>query len=150
MIIIAHRGNIDGPNPTKENTIQYIEDAIASGFDVEIDLWVQDDNLFLGHDSPQYLVTINWLEQFHHKLWIHCKNIAAIEYMSDAWLFHYFWHENDTMVVTSLRDLWVFPGKQPVRNSIAVMPEIYNDDVSLCRGVCTDYAINYRNKCEKI
>lgn len=145
MLVIAHRGNINGPNPNEENKPEYIEAAIAAGYDAEIDLWVTEGKLFLGHDEPKYPVTLTWLEKFHNKLWIHCKNIAAIEYMSDAWLFHYFWHESDTMVVTSLRDLWVFPGKQPVRDSIAVMPELYDDDVSACRGVCTDYAARYRS-----
>jgi hypothetical protein len=150
MKLIAHRGNINGPISNKENRPDYIEEALFNNYDAEIDVWFINNKLFLGHDQPDYKINITWLYSNKEKLWIHCKNIAAIEYMSDAWLFHYFWHENDTMVVTSLRDLWVFPGKQPVRNSIAVMPEIYNDDVSLCRGVCTDYAINYRNKCEKI
>jgi hypothetical protein len=26
------------------------------------------------------------------------------------------------------------------------MPEIYNDDVSECMGVCSDYIINYKSK----
>jgi hypothetical protein len=31
-------------------------------------------------------------------------------------------------------------GKQPVKNSIAVMPE-WHDDVSLCKGICSDNII---------
>ena len=38
MKLIAHRGNIDGPNPSKENHPEYIESAIVDGYDVEIDL----------------------------------------------------------------------------------------------------------------
>ena len=39
MILISHRGNIDGVNKLKENKINYINEAIKNGFDVEIDVW---------------------------------------------------------------------------------------------------------------
>lgn len=143
ITVIAHRGNIDGPNPEKENSPTYVDTAIAAGFDVEIDLWLVDDQLALGHDAPQYAVDLTWLEERYPKLWIHCKNLAALEYMDQTWLFNYFWHEHDTLTLTSRRDIWVYPGRQPVQDSIAVMPEIHNDDVSRCRGVCTDYPKRY-------
>lgn len=145
MLVIAHRGNLAGPNPAEENRPEYIDAALAAGCDAEIDLWVVDDQLFLGHDAAQYPVDLAWLEARYPNLWIHCKNIAALEYMDLAWLFNYFWHENDTLTLTSRRDIWVYPGRQPVRDSIAVMPEIHNDDVSVCRGVCTDYPERYRS-----
>ena len=59
MKIISHRGNLTGPNPIRENSIDYIEEAIAEGFDVEVDLWVDDNECYLGHDDPQYFVTMN-------------------------------------------------------------------------------------------
>jgi hypothetical protein len=39
MILIAHRGNLDGPNPSMENHPDYIDAAINAGFHVEVDLW---------------------------------------------------------------------------------------------------------------
>ena len=38
MKLIAHRGNIVGPNPLEENKLEYIEAAIAGGYDAEIDV----------------------------------------------------------------------------------------------------------------
>ena len=38
MIYISHRGNTNGKNPARENTKSYIDEAIAKGFDVEIDI----------------------------------------------------------------------------------------------------------------
>jgi len=58
---IAHRGNVDGINESLENTKDYIDRAISLGYDVEIDLRVKEGKLFLGHDEPQYPVTIDWL-----------------------------------------------------------------------------------------
>ena len=147
MIIIAHRGNLIGPNPSKENSPEYIQAAIDAGFYVEIDLRVIDGKYFLGHDGPDYEIDLNWLcENFNFKfLYIHCKNIEAIETMQNCDVpFNYFWHESDTLTLTSLGDLWVYPGKQPVNGSIAVMPEIHKDDISKCYGICTDYSIDYR------
>ena len=61
MKIIAHRGNTDGPNPLEENKPKYIDAAIEKGFDVEVDLRMSSEGLFLGHDKPDYPVTIGWL-----------------------------------------------------------------------------------------
>ena len=44
MILISHRGNIDGPNPKLENSPEYIQLAMEKGFDVEVDVWYKDDN----------------------------------------------------------------------------------------------------------
>jgi hypothetical protein len=60
MIYISHRGNIDGKNPQLENKPSYIDHAISLGYDVEIDIWMIDGFLFLGHDAPQYGITQNW------------------------------------------------------------------------------------------
>ena len=37
MILISHRGNIDGKIVERENHPEYIDEAIALGYDVEID-----------------------------------------------------------------------------------------------------------------
>ena len=55
MIIISHRGNIEGPNSDCENHPAYIVKALEQGFDVEIDLW-KTDRLYLGHSKPTYEV----------------------------------------------------------------------------------------------
>ena len=33
---------------------------------------------------------------------------------------------------------WVYPGFQPVRNSIAVMPEYKDESIKSCIGICSD------------
>jgi len=144
MILIAHRGNIDGRIESLENQPMYIDLAISKGYDVEIDVWYKDDILLLGHDKPDYDVDFNWFKDRIDKLWVHCKNIEAIIYFKNCgYDINYFWHENDTITLTSLNHIWAFPNKQPILNSIAVMPEINNDDVSQCMGICSDYIKKY-------
>lgn len=144
MILISHRGNISGKILEEENKPEYVENAIFLGYDVEVDTWVIDGLLWLGHDEPQYQVTMEWLEHRANKLWIHCKNVFALERFSSAKTFNYFWHDKDTATLTSKGFIWVYPGKQPIKESIAVLPEINEDDVSRCKGVCSDYIIKYK------
>jgi hypothetical protein len=145
MILISHRGNINGPIPEAENKPEYIEDTIRLGYDAEIDFWVIGDKLYLGHDEPQYLISDSWLTQFLYRIWVHCKNPEALIYLQENYpQINYFWHQEDTLTLTSKKYIWVYPGKQPIKDSIAVMPEIYNDDISQCLGVCSDYIQNYK------
>lgn len=144
MILISHRGNINGPIPERENHPDYIDQAIALGYDVEIDLWSIEGVLFLGHDEPQYGISQHWLNERYDKLWIHCKNIEAVEWFNMIKGYNYFWHEKDTLTLTSFSHIWAYPGKQPIKNSIAVMPEINNDSITVCKGVCSDYIQRYK------
>lgn len=143
MILISHRGNINGKLPQNENHPDYIDEAIHAGYDVEIDVWMVDGELFLGHDEPQYPISEDWIEDRYETLWIHCKNIEAMEAFNVS-SFNYFWHEEDTMTLTSMGVLWAYPGNQPIKGSIAVMPEIHNDDISACLGICSDYIERYK------
>lgn len=149
MILISHRGNINGPVELMENEPDYIDIAINKGFDVEVDVWyIKNDQydrmLFLGHDKPQYGVDFKWFADRIEKLWIHCKNTEAVEFFATKHGYNFFWHENDTLTLTSNKYIWVYPGMQPISNSIAVMPELYKDSISNCSGVCSDFIKKYR------
>jgi hypothetical protein len=149
MILISHRGNLGGRIPERENHPDYIDEAITLGYDVEIDLWFVEGKFMLGHDEPQYEVYTEWLYQRSDKVWIHCKNIKAFEFFNffhHKQDIHYFWHEEDTVTLTSKGYIWAYPGKQPIKNSIAVMPEIHNEEITHCKGVCSDYIKSINNE----
>lgn len=143
MILISHRGNINGKNEERENHPSYIDKAIEVGFDVEVDMWWVDGRTYLGHDRPQYIVDDTWLTERIDKLWVHCKNIELLYWIRNT-VLHYFWHEGDTLTLTSKGYMWVYPGRQPIIGSIAVLPEIYNDRTSQCLGVCSDIIEKYK------
>ena len=145
MILISHRGNVDGKKPHLENQPEYIDEAISLGYDVEIDLWFIDGRVYLGHDEPQYEIDDVWLGNRADKLWVHCKNVESLNWIRST-ILHYFWHEEDTLTLTSENYMWVYPGKQPIVGSIAVMPEKYNDDVSKCIGICSDKIKKYKDE----
>jgi hypothetical protein len=128
-----------------ENEPTYIDLAIKKGYDVEVDVWYKDSMLWLGHDKPDYGIEFSWFRDRMSKLWIHCKNIEAVNYFKDChYELNYFWHQEDDIALTSLNHIWAYPGKQPIKNSIAVIPELNKDDVSNCLGVCSDFIEKYK------
>lgn len=147
MIIISHRGNLTGPHSATENLPSSVDHAISLGLNVEIDLWVSEDKtLHLGHDHSEYEVTCSWIVDRNTWLWIHCKNMLALEYattyLTDT---NYFFHQNDDYTLTSKGFVWVYPGVTTPKNSIAVLPESTDrwlsnlDDYKDLYGVCTDF-----------
>lgn len=145
MILISHRGNTNGKFESYENEPNYIDSAINQGYDVEVDVWIIDGLLYLGHDKPQYGVDFRWIRDRLSKLWIHCKNIDAMIYLKECgYSINYFWHQEDDVTITSLGYFWTYPGKKITKNSIAVMPEIKQfDNIDISYGVCSDYIKNY-------
>jgi len=147
MILISHRGNLNGRLESSENEPTYIDLAISKEFDVEVDVWYKDETLWLGHDKPQYDIDFRWFRDRINKLWIHCKNTESIIFFKSLhYDFNYFWHETDTITLTSLNYIWAYPGVQPIKNSISVLPELHNDDISQCIGICSDIIYNYNEK----
>lgn len=158
MKIISHRGNLEGTDPSTENTIQQIYKCIDLGFDVEVDVWVIDDQICLSHDNPTYMenkhiVELKDIYELSDKLWIHCKNKEALEYFSSK-SFHYFWHETDRYTLTNRGIGWVLVGQFPYSKSVIVLPEsisLYNppygyEYIKNSYGICTDYPLKYQQK----
>jgi len=153
MILIAHRGNVDGPNPKLENKPSHIDAALHNGFDAEIDVWY-DKSWWLGHDKPKYKLDMEWLGANSDNLWIHCKNLDALfeftkeDVGQEFGLPHYFWHEHDSFTLTSYGFIWTYPGRKLTRASIGVMPEISSytkKDLKQCFGICSDFIKEYRD-----
>lgn len=145
MIYIAHRGNINGPNPELENHPDYIQKALNSGLDVEVDVWHYENNFYLGHDMPQYKVENTFL--LNAKFWHHAKNIEALyklNAMNPNYLINCFFHNTDDATLTSGGWIWTYPGKILTKHSIAVLPEIVtNWDIAEAYGICTDFPDRY-------
>lgn len=144
MILIAHRGNTEGPKLDLENSPEYVDAAIESGFDVEVDLWVQKNKLHFGHDSPDYLITKDYLLDRENYLWVHCKNGKALETCLHLEM-HCFFHVSDEYTLTSSGYVWGYPGSDIVgQDFISVMPEWDNvTSFSGVAGICSDYVRNY-------
>ena len=144
MILIAHRGNTNGKLPNRENTNDYIKEAISKGFDVEIDICKWDgEKFYLGHDDPGETITIEWLQ--NNPVWCHAKDYKALEQLV-KYNIHCFWHQADNYTMTSSRYIWAYPGQPGGDRTIAVHPhEISEEEVKKCAGVCSDNVEKYKN-----
>ena len=150
MKIICHRANQDGPKKSVENTLEAIHACFEVGFDVEIDLWAIGEELYLGHDNPEYKIEYEWVKENTKKLWIHLKNLEALTLFNKLILenreLNYFWHEEDTYALTSQGIIWAYPGVPLNESCIAVLPETFNfDKKKQIYGVCTDFPWEYKN-----
>lgn len=150
MIKISHRGNIDGPQPTKENRPSYIDAAIQLGYDVEIDIRLIKSELWLGHDYGEYKVSLKWLDLRKDKLWIHCKDKDSASYLIESKKgFQFFCHTQDEYVLTSTNHLWVHDLTCTIDDT-CIIPlmtlsslELYDGEVPF--AICSNYVskINY-------
>lgn len=103
MLFISHRGNLNGPIPERENSPDYIQEAIDAGFMVEVDVKIIDGEAFLGHGDKSYHVDLLWLRWHAKNLLLHLKNREAVWLISNypTTKFHYFCNEKDEFSITS-------------------------------------------------
>lgn len=150
MILIAHRGNVSGPDTSQENMPAYIDTAIAAGYDAEVDLWLVNNTFYLGHDEPQHEISLEWLLNRCDRLWIHAKTTITLNLLVGYYELNCFFHESDPVTLTSKRFLWTYPGGPLHSRSICVMPERLDPELSMitsycepdCHGICTDHPID--------
>tara|TARA_R110000824_G_scaffold333546_1_gene520145 strand:- start:62 stop:508 length:447 start_codon:yes stop_codon:yes gene_type:complete len=146
LIYIAHRGNLAGPNPEKENHPDYIKKALTIGYNVEVDVHHREGKWWLGHDGPTYQVDKDFF--YNNMLWCHAKNLEALQQLAVLGV-HYFWHQTDDVALTSRGYFWTYPGKELTNKSIAVMPEKTDgDNFTNCAGICTDLVLEYAHNGE--
>ena len=143
MILISHRGNLNGKNIERENSPKYIEEAIQKLYFVEIDIWFIDNTFYLGHDEPKYEVTLDWIKKNRLYLILHCKNVEALLALKSS--YKCFFHDyDDCVLMSNVFWIWTYPGKKLTADSIAVLPETVKDwDISNCAGVCSDVIEKY-------
>lgn len=136
--LISHRGNIYGPDQSIENNPEHINQIIKN-FDCEIDVWMADGNLFLGHDEPKFKIKKSFLKQ--KKLWCHAKNLDALQYMVENSI-HCFFHDKDQYTLTSKKYIWTFPNQKITTKSVIVdLNKDWKDKPYNCYGICSDYLI---------
>lgn len=138
MLVISHRGNIDGANKFLENNPLHIQTLLNLNIQVEIDVWFEDSLILLGHDEPQHTVSLDFLRQ--NGLWCHAKNLNALHCMLEQSIKNCFWHQEDNYTLTSNGTIWAYPGQPTTTNTIIVdTSRDWKTKEYSCKGVCVDY-----------
>lgn len=144
MKFISHRGNINGPELKTENTPKQILNCIDLGLDVEIDVWVLENKLFLGHDEALTEIPLSFLKENKTFLWCHAKNFHALKLMHENNI-HCFWHQQDDYTLTSKKFIWTYPKINSFSYDsvlVVIKPEDLKKEMSCCYGICTDYIVD--------
>lgn len=117
---IAHRGNIQGPNPHFENNIDSIRHALMHGFGVEVDLrceylaYYRGNNFYLSHDknfTAEITPTINIKSLDNENILVHCKDNESYNYLMSNFSEYYyldFFKQEDEMEVKTFRGKRLF------------------------------------------
>jgi hypothetical protein len=144
MFLISHRGNIDKVTDL-ENQPGYIDTAIALGYDVEIDVWELDGELWLGHDEAQYKIDLAFLLTRKDKLWCHAKNLYALKRMIDSGV-HCFWQQGDDYAMTSKG--YIFTHSKITKSTdLSILVSLSGDlDLPRCAGICSDSISRYKDE----
>jgi len=149
MKLIAHRALLNGPNQSLENRPEQISFVLEKGYEAEVDVWMEKDQWWLGHDKPTYKTSLDFLKQTG--LWIHTKNFEAadglLSLINQGWNFNVFSHDSDDRTLTSHGFWWTYPQQKLGKFSISVMPEWYIHMSDLpelplklnCAGICSDW-----------
>ena len=140
-LLISHRGNTSGINSEKENSPEYIQEALDKGFYVMVNAWLLEENIVaLGTDSPMYHVDVEFLKFGN----IICKAMTAetLEYLLEKDV-HCFYSEKDSFTVTSGGLIWNTNFNSQTLRSIIVIPEWYIPSLEKletlnCTGICSD------------
>jgi hypothetical protein len=146
MKLIAHRGNIDGPNSAYENSVDYLWFALTNGFDVEVDVWHVDDQIWLGHDSPTYKLGHSAFMSLlsHRGVWWHAKDYNTLNYMlSHGRQIKVFAHEGDRYGLVNGGYIWTADTSMQLdqyNRTVWILPTLPPDFVvnECVYGLCTD------------
>jgi hypothetical protein len=142
---ICHRGNLHGPVKELENNFGVLIQRSLRGMDVEIDVWYHEGSLWLGHDKPEYKITLDWLACCKRRL-IHCKDYKTLEFLmlesgKKALDLHLFYHTQEHYAITTKGHIMVCPGQPLLEGSLCMMPEManYTEEEKLkCFSICSD------------
>jgi hypothetical protein len=143
MKLISHRGNFDGLNPESENRPSYIQRAINNGYDVEIDVRLIGDKLFLGHDTPDYEVSLDWLLERKDYLWVHTKNFGALSHLIDYDLRTFYHQKESHTIINNCNLIWSHDLSEA--NEKSIIPLLSEDDIynypntAIVAGICSDF-----------
>jgi len=148
MRLISHRGNIKVLASSRENTIDYIQEALDAGYDVEIDVRLIGTKLYLGHDAAQEEVDLDYL--LNTKFWVHAKTVSTFHYLSNFDIPNLFFNDQDEVAITKSGFFWTHPNCEVTCEKSILMrygldPKVASNTANLPAGVCSDLIEKYKD-----
>lgn len=149
MRVIAHRGNLTGPDPEKENTWAAVRKCARLDIDAEIDFWVKDNRLCMGHDENNLeQVSLYQFRELKINIYAHCKNLDALQFLGQNTPGNMipFSHDVDDFVALRNGEIWAHPNYlKNIKDKTMVIAMTWGEPVKEellgFAGVCTDWPL---------
>lgn len=141
--LVSHRGNTSGQDVEFENTPEYLLRALELGYDIELDVWMRGDHIYLGHDQPERVSHTHALWRApKDRMWVHAKDLASLETFR-VWRYNVFWNDKDAYALTSYGNVWANYDQAGDENTVHMLRKGEATPIG-CLGVCTDWPEDYR------
>lgn len=140
-LLLSHRGNVDGIDEKRENSVAYVEEAMDKGYHVVVDTWlVGHQHLVLGTTSPKYPTTLEFLQDV--RVLCNAKNQETLQFLLENKV-HCFSRGSSPYTLTSGGLIWAEPGTPVCLRGIFTMPEHCMKDITTvsgmpCSGICSN------------
>lgn len=142
-IIIAHLGNIHGPEPEQENRLRYIQKALDAGWHVSVSVLFSSGAFLLPHAGGYDVIPAALLSK--QRVWCNALTPDTLDALCGA-NAHCFCMGGQPYSLTSAQFIWTMAGHPLADRAIAVFPEQaaanWLDEYEPA-GICTDFPADY-------
>ena len=150
---ICHRGNLFEKIKEEENVPAILDARDLTNYDVEIDIWWHEGELWLGHDRPETKTTMEWLSASPRRL-IHAKDGKTFEHLLSeigkrGLNMHIFYHTMEDYILTNKGLVIVCPGIPLLQGSLCMMPEmdrVSREQRDKLFAICSDREDAYKTQ----
>ena len=142
-IIISHLGNINGPEPERENTFSYIQAARKAGWHVCMRVIFRYGKFLLPHANGYDVIQPAFLARQHY--WSCALSPETVDALCEI-NAHCFLAAAEHPTLTSAQFVWTPPPHYLTPRAIALFPEAGPENwlsTSEPAGVCSDYPAQY-------
>jgi hypothetical protein len=154
MLYISHRGNLDGMEPEKENSPEYVQAVLDKNYHVLVDTWlVGSSSLALGTRYPQYPVSLEFMKA--KGIIARAATVETLEFLMSNNI-HCFLASHDEYTLTNGGLIWTRHGKKitGVQRCVIDMPEWYIPSFEKlaqtnAAGVCSDCIEEIKEVCDQ-
>ena len=139
--LISHRGNIEGINLEREDSPEYVQEALKKGYHCMVDVWlVGGQHVALGTEAAYFPTTIEFLKD--QRIICNARSPEALEFLLRNEV-HCFTLSETSFTLTNGGLIWVKPGGTITPRGVITMPEWTLPDVSVvaslpCAGICSN------------
>lgn len=153
-LLISHRGNTDGMNPVRENSVSYIKEALEKGYQVMVDLWlVGTEHLAMGTERALHAVDLAFLKE--NNVICHAQTVETLEFLLAHEVHCFYATGADHRALTNGGLIWTQGDPKITQRCIMAMPEWFIPDLSSlahikCSGICSDRIQEVRDAREKL